>query len=177
MDGSLAAAMLASIHAPARGATRKIRFTPSADVLQSTLPRGERLKWAEAWSCFQRCFNPRSRAGSDHVGGKTYDSSIGFNPRSRAGSDHFIVKTVVKSLLLQSTLPRGERPLVTPSLTHCSRLQSTLPRGERRQQRKGQQGIVRASIHAPARGATIHIFIIPLTIYASIHAPARGATR
>ena len=55
-----------------------------------------------------------------------------FNPRSRAGSDSKKTFLATADKSLQSTLPRGERPI----------LALLVP------------GTVRASIHAPARGAT-----------------------
>ena len=54
----------ASIHAPARGATLLTMFRSFADVLQSTLPHGERPRYLRAASALM-CFNPRSRTGSD----------------------------------------------------------------------------------------------------------------
>ena len=146
-------AELVSIHAPARGATGINSTTASAlSMFQSTLPRGERL-WREAALKAPRCFNPRSRAGSDPklvacppelivsihapARGATSASCLSltpltcFNPRSRAGSD---LRAFEKKRTdqFQSTLPRGERP------KQLSRPHVCAP----------------VSIHAPARGAT-----------------------
>ena len=77
-------------------------------TFQSTLPRRERLfvAWMPAGS---RCFNPRSREGSDI---QVYCLSClcsCFNPRSREGSDSEQIELSQDSQLFQSTLPRRER--------------------------------------------------------------------
>ena len=57
------------------------------------------------------------------------------------------------------------------------RFQSTLPRRERHVVHANlvrQRGI---SIHAPAKGATLHNFHTANHLIISIHAPAKGATR
>ena len=56
-------------------------------------------------------------------------------------------------------------------------LQSTLPRGERPVQGGHGHGGAQASIHAPARGATLELRGGEVVGQSSIHAPARGATR
>ena len=55
-----------SIHAPARGATIPLLSTRAFVGFRSTLPRGERQPGR---SCCRavRCFDPRSREGSDHI--------------------------------------------------------------------------------------------------------------
>ncbi len=56
---------------------------------QSTLPRGERRK-LQTKSRNKKCFNPRSREGSDQeiTNGEIFYQ--GFNPRSREGSDDMV---------------------------------------------------------------------------------------
>jgi hypothetical protein len=57
--------IVVSIHAPARGATNYIT----------------------GLDFNSRCFNPRSRTGSDGEMNDTGADTTGFNPRSRTGSD------------------------------------------------------------------------------------------
>ncbi len=55
-------------------------------------------------------------------------------------------------------------------------LQSTLPHGERPRLARQARTVPGASIHAPARGATVSRRMRARMASASIHAPARGAT-
>ncbi len=144
-------------------------------------------------------FNPRSRAGSDPVGG-TIDAVIqGFNPRSRAGSDLTRVYESQVSTMFQSTLPRGERHLVI--IIFISSLLCFNPRSRAGSDSTPDLDVEfdGVSIHAPARGATDYCDaqyanaqsfnprsragsdiilqkVIIEQIKVSIHAPARGAT-
>ena len=124
-------------------------------------------------------FNPRSREGSDR---EIFDYSafaFDFNPRSREGSD--VISTPaehgaerisihapargatkenrIKKLLQGDFNPRSREGSDRGELTtggYQRRFQSTLPRGERL---KGYNVDIVAnniSIHAPAKGATIH---------------------
>ncbi len=123
-----------------------------------------------------RCFNPRSRTGSDAALLQLSTCQYGFNPRSRTGSDDADRRKAREKGVLQSTLPHGERlqpwgapiihSMLQSTLPHGERLsflqffdrkaplQSTLPHGERQAGGNEQRGLVGASIHAPARGAT-----------------------
>ena len=78
-----------------------------------------------------------------------------FNPRSREGSDILCGRILLLDVLFQSTLPRRER------------------------QRGGwsSDGVLKISIHAPAKGATQTISVATATQVISIHAPAKGATK
>ena len=97
-----------SIHAPAWGATKRIRWRRNMFWFQSTLPRGERpfqILGSQRGFLFQStlprgerhrytgrglpayCFNPRSRVGSDSEKPLRLHGPAGFNPRSRVGSD------------------------------------------------------------------------------------------
>ena len=120
----------ASIHAPARGATLAPGGRRNQLLLQSTLPRGERQKF--------------------------------YNP-------------VIEHLQLQSTLPRGERR--RPSIRRPSRwrLQSTLPRGERPAPAGEALHSARFNPRSRAGSDTGAAKSAPFPL-ASIHAPARGAT-
>ena len=141
-------------------------------------------------------FNPRSREGSDrpvahlfsisgisiHAPAKgatlwiaRYYRGYHFNPRSREGSDSPMQYVYKPTGQFQSTLPRRERP---PLLTKRSRWAHFNPRS-----REGSDGIMQEiaedlaiSIHAPAKGATLHCFLVHPAGMISIHAPAKGAT-
>ena len=143
-------------------------------------------------------FNPRSREGSDifdtinatsilisihapargatMIYGKNGIKERYFNPRSREGSD---LETGLKRLseqTFQSTLPRGERLKIVKTTVWVFVFQSTLPRGERQGRSISPASATNISIHAPARGATVFVSLLPVRNSISIHAPARGAT-
>ena len=83
-----------SIHAPAKGATKR------AYVFAGHVPN----------------FNPRSREGSDHRRLSCGSPACHFNPRSREGSDIMAEVKEAGLKLFQSTLPRRERPDVFISI-------------------------------------------------------------
>ena len=135
------------------------------DVFQSTLPRGERhFDGYHGQRHGHRCFNPRSRVGSDQiahgpVSGVTTDQSC-FNPRSRVGSDP------------------GESARRGPVIAwHGFNPRSRVGSDDRAY--SGEFGIrgSSVSIHAPAWGATAGSATGLPASEASIHAPAWGATR
>ena len=78
-----------SIHAPARGATRRT--------------------WCRRRS--RGCFDQRPRAGSDAPSRSDPDASMSFDPRPRAGSDDTLGRAITVGKLFRSTPPRGERRL------------------------------------------------------------------
>ena len=141
-----------SIHAPAWGATSKP--TPRSPVkFQSTLPRGER-RMAMTTASTLRCFNPRSRVGSDATRSRIRRlRRRSFNPRSRVGSD-------------------DGAPPINPDVP--AEFQSTLPRGERRRRqrmRRTSRFNPRSRVGSdPAQPTTVDGNVV------SIHAPAWGAT-
>ncbi len=162
-----------SIHAPARGATVR-RLNPLAISCFNPRSRAGSDHQYDIRFRGVGSFNPRSRAGSDVISIRLKAGLISFNPRSRAGSDRYVPHYDLV-LGFQSTLPRGERLRTTSPLD--------TPRG--------------VSIHAPARGATTSKAITGLASgfnprsragsdrccflnvrarLVSIHAPARGAT-
>ena len=145
-------ALIISIRAPTRGATRNAVNKLWTTVFQSALPRGERRKDAgdadapqnfnprshegsdprpERYILPNYDFNPRSHEGSDRIGGGNTEDSVNFNPRSHEGSD-----------------------LVLSESNHRTKI----------------------SIRAPTRGATDAG--LPFGVYTgiSIRAPTRGAT-
>ena len=122
-----------------------------------------------------------------------------FNPRSHERSDTTTVVSSRPFALFQSTLPREERlsslacmlifPIFQSTLPREERqmhalkdlenaiFQSTLPR-EERLNRPFRSISSCISIHAPTRGATCRIQVLPnLSGMISIHAPTRGATK
>ena len=151
-------------------------LTTPSPTLQSTLPHGERLFVSQNKSrIFPASIHAPARGatfGKLHCGA------------GRCG--------------LQSTLPHGERPLRLRLFSNRGALQSTLPHGERRGRGTAAQAGTLASIHAPARGATLRrigraiqtagfnprsrtgsdydVCNLARDSAASIHAPARGAT-
>ena len=76
-----------SIHAPAKGATKK----------------GQLLLQDSGY------FNPRSREGSDGIDRWGCNRGKNFNPRSREGSDYLSIFLILSRDKFQSTLPRRER--------------------------------------------------------------------
>ena len=159
-----AAAEQISIHAPAKGATKKETGLMRVDQFQSTLPRRERPadnKFNSMPCQFQSTlprrerhihdvrisiacldFNPRSREGSDFVISLSASSMINFNPRSREGSDFGKILVVKIHQPFQSTLPRRERHIY----------------------RGAPYWLDAISIHAPAKGATAFINIFSLAV-------------
>ena len=121
-----------SIHAPARGATKRSeRIKHNKPDFNPRSRKGSDLYRTHL--CRLMCyFNPRSRKGSDRKRVKNESSRTNFNPRSRKGSDDLRYDIATLGVLFQSTLPQGERPLPFHNLLNVSRI----------------------SIHAPARGAT-----------------------
>ena len=75
-----------SIHAPTWGATKRIVMLATQDKFQSTLPHGERQRFAYfpySDMMFQSTLPHGERLGVKYFWGKT----LSFNPRSHMGSD------------------------------------------------------------------------------------------
>ncbi len=124
-----------SIHAPARGATT---------LCSHNLPP-------------QKCFNPRSRTGSDFISFGYIKSPVGFQSTLPHGERQSQLNTAAVQEMFQSTLPHGERLHLQNSGAQESRFnprsrtgsdffyfkcmrstgefQSTLPHGERQYER------------------------------------------
>ena len=142
-----------SIHAPAKGATHRIRDLQRKDRFQSTLPRRERHR-LHLIKRSDMNFNPRSREGSDGKYLYGIRRQHHFNPRSREGSDDLRQMGQGRPCRFQSTLPRRERLPIGwshPSLSNFN------PRS-----REG------SDVHSTGRLSTV--------LCISIHAPAKGAT-
>ena len=126
-------AVIISIHAPAKGATRSIvPCLTKAYPFQSTLPRRERR------TCLQRP-------------GRV---SLHFNPRSREGSDARKRRECKKICGISIHAPAKGATLTTDLLSGWMIFQSTLPRRERLGGCLPCQHSCGISIHAPAKGAT-----------------------
>ena len=85
-------ALLISIRAPAKGATRWLCTSDADQVISIRAPaKGATIK---LYSIVARIcnFNPRSREGSDLSGCTNLIILIHFNPRSREGSDSNIIQ-------------------------------------------------------------------------------------
>ncbi len=166
-----------SIHAPAKGATSKDDGRHSeGEEFQSTLPRRERqYTFVGLGPCFSISIHAPAKGATKDGPSKMYLPKISihapakgatvikpskvawkedFNPRSREGSDNSQKGPKPYTIKFQSTLPRRER-LIDPIYT--------LLDGD-------------ISIHAPAKGATIHTGQNSQEKKISIHAPAKGAT-
>ena len=101
-----------SIHAPARGATAIFYLKTQAGWFQSTLPRGERPRCHETARQNAAVSIHAPARGATRASGRWKHSSRCFNPRSRAGSDHTDVLESCFMEGFQSPLPRGERHLL-----------------------------------------------------------------
>ena len=187
----------ASIHAPARGATALVSPSCIYETLQSTLPHGERrgfllrlrlqpqasIHAPARGATSAKAMEALAMGASIHAPARGATTRRGishwqptcFNPRSRAGSDaggHVWVRC------RRGFNPRSragidvrESELCHPIFAsiHAPARGATLNRSSPRIDRG-------ASIHAPARGATAKQQTGDMPDCASIHAPARGAT-
>ena len=124
----------------------------------------------------RKCFNPRSRAGSDTYRQVSPYRQVCFNPRSRAGSDNTLPTRRAVVVQFQSTLPRGERLAQGFSVIGGYTVSIHAPARGATYEQWDPADIKPVSIHAPARGATTGELYILHGYDVSIHAPARGAT-
>ena len=187
-----------SIHAPAKGATHRIRDLQRKDRFQSTLPRRERHR-LHLIKRSDMNFNPRSREGSDVAALAICDANTNFNPRSREGSDKLVFAVTNPSNISIHAPAKGATAVPIGKIIVCIYFN---PRS-----REGSDGNAdirgsnrrNISIHAPAKGATTAVRRYRYTTgnfnprsregsdYVrvrvsgagpiSIHAPAKGATR
>ena len=122
----------ASIHAPARGATGATNSNRKAELLQSTLPHGER----------PGRFSPLRFQISASIHAPARGATAGLKGHCLGD---------VASIHAPA---RGATRLAQPLQSPLKRLQSTLPHGERPGFPVAAPERPAASIHAPARGAT-----------------------
>ena len=146
--------IIISIHAPTRGATiSRYRIMAKLKLFQSTLLQEERLRG------FQSCYlSVRISIHAPTRGAtlkKCTDASCFpyFNPRSYKRSDVSVLH-LFKTFIISIHAP-------TRGATGCN---------------ISGNNISLISIHAPTRGATLHEYYNVLCFYISIHAPTRGAT-
>ena len=124
--------LIVSIHAPARGATRRTDAPPTPTR-----------------------FNPRAREGRDMRSSKKKEHYARFNPRAREGRDTTRPRNSGGAWKFQSTRPRGARRTDSGALVHALRCFNPRAReGRDFFSRANRCGILLVSIHAPARGAT-----------------------
>ena len=121
-----------SIHAPAKGATFKIRALTQDENISIHAPA----------------------KGATLILGHTPAGMLNFNPRSREGSDAKRSWKYCGHRRFQSTLPRRERLGSMYIFCIIAPFQSTLPRRERHYVFYYNQRFYNISIHAPAKGAT-----------------------
>ena len=165
-----------SIHAPAKGATHH----PYArqEILHDFNPRSREGSDQSYYSerrgknAFQSTLPRRERHIKGDLNGKLSD----FNPRSREGSDACCALPSLASCPFQSTLPRRERH--NPRRKAHPDLFNFNPRSREGsdQTRSKWKLLIMISIHAPAKGATVHCPVGCVYCPISIHAPAKGAT-
>ena len=99
-----------SIHAPARGATTRIRKSRQVLRFQSTRPRGARPALSlhiHLSSLFQ---STRPRGARRLSPSRFALYNLRFNPRAREGRDLFMSFAEELRIWFQSTRPRGARP-------------------------------------------------------------------
>ena len=146
MRSSLCLLPAISIHAPAKGATRRCSSIKITKLFQSTLPRRERQNGLQKIRKHMH-FNPRSREGSDVVFIHWSFIVAYFNPRSREGSDEQSFPNLTELLTISIHAPaKGATGLF--SLWKVDKI---------------------ISIHAPAKGATLvtHTFDITMAVFQS----------
>ena len=124
----------------------------------------------------KRCFDPRSRAGSDYRQACSDLPPQCFDPRSRAGSDRRAGQHAKARKDVSIRAPaRGATPLRMHGPMRADRFRSALPRGERRiteqyADRPGfRSALPRGERHYASLLSSRHEIV-------SIRAPARGAT-
>ena len=187
-----------SIHAPTRGATNGENRYKRIKQFQSTLPRGERQSHHFLLSSSFSYFNPRSHEGSDSDLVMNIYNRNHFNPRSHEGSDASASSPLLWYNIFQSTLPRGERRISyalhmaiinfnprshegsdQTTTAQSSRIHHFNPRSHEGSDANAAKlgRYLMISIHAPTRGATQCVCVVPIIPDISIHAPTRGATQ
>ncbi len=191
-------AIMISIHAPARGATKSgCAFAVKRPVFQSTLPRGERPSFPFSSSMQYPISIHAPARGATNTGREygTYSRFQSTLPRGERprrlrcvpfgrrfqstlprGERRNIGETGPPYVKFQSTLPRGERLHIDGIIGQCFQFQSTLPRGERLSARPPNM-ISRSYFNPRSREGSDEFDEQRQTaIIISIHAPARGAT-
>ena len=121
-------------------------------------------------------FNPRSREGSDLSGGLKGCRRPRISIHAPAKGATAWAWVGNGGLQFQSTLPRRERPGNWERVLMLNKFQSTLPRRERLFVNSYRYRILQFQSTLPRRERP-RLFLLPKTRRAiSIHAPAKGAT-
>ena len=142
---------------------------------QSTLPRRERL-YRLLLPVIQSYVSIHAPAkGATLYNMLAVTTERCFNPRSREGSDPSIPEYSVWSIVSIHAPAKGATSLY-PILSSLLMFQSTLPRRERLNLLILCYHQTSVSIHAPAKGATSNQVTDTCFRQVSIHAPAKGAT-
>ena len=187
-----------SIHAPAKGATK--RYIVHIDDLEISIhapAKGATLMRSSLLRSTHISIHAPAKGATTYVFAKLRQV-LHFNPRSREGSDNSRAINPRMIERFQSTLPRRERPAVTGYRSRKNRFQSTLPRRERRPSRIArtisvlfQSTLPRRERHIlflqyfldcvfqstlPRRERRQRVNVVDKLIRISIHAPAKGAT-
>ena len=122
-----------SIHAPARGATStSVRWGCIPGTFQSTLPRGERQTTRQAWDNVY-LFQSTLPRGERRLPQDRQKLATDFNPRSREGSDRNTTRYYALNGNFNPRSREGSDQDPCPVMLE----------------------IIKISIHAPARGATL----------------------
>ena len=167
-----------SIHAPARGATIYISGLIFVPVISIHAPaRGATPAARRQAGRMSISIHAPARGATQTVSAESVHVAISIHAPAR-GATAFLAQVFqitgiisihapargatrqqlspYPSAQFQSTLPRGERLVPCGIVIKGTRFQSTLPRGERPRPGHTADTAHQISIHAPARGATIH---------------------
>ncbi len=145
-----------SIHAPARGATRRRCSFGRPLVFRSTPPRGGRP--------------PSNRSAARRSS---------FDPRPRTGGDSSAPEASSRLIVFRSTPPHGGRLVASRQVyTDVRKFRSTPPHGGRRSSARSPASLANSFDPRPRTGGdrSMHRHD-QVDANVSIHAPARGATQ
>ena len=123
----------------------------------------------------QRCFNSRSRMGSDPCGQSIHPRIDSFQFALPHGERPTSLRLTVPSVSFQFALPHGERPRPSIHSPQGSGFNSRSRMGSD-QNLAALEAALNVSIRAPAWGATAQHVIESENARVSIRAPAWGAT-
>ena len=124
-------ATIISIHAPAKGATLELDKLKSYSRISIHAP-AKGATGARAYLVSpRRDFNPRSREGSDRIGGHTTTKATTISIHAPAKGATPFLRCKIAVFAFQSTLPRRERLQSLKNSLATLGFQSTLPRRER----------------------------------------------
>jgi len=166
---------LVSIHAPARGATRRNSFAVIPYQFQSTPPHGGRRKTVYSFLYIVHV-SIHAPARGRQLRAELADMRAEFQSTPPHGGRLDGSPFVVIILLFQSTPPHGGRLIKAIPECPAHGVSIHAPARGATSLRACHKRNKLVSIHAPARGATKDFLCIPVVYTVSIHAPARGAT-